>query len=64
MTYNVIFNIAKLEKIKDMIEKTETISNLCNYDEQASELLDQLYEAYNEVSDGLGAYLKMPHILN
>jgi len=64
MTYNIIFNLAKLERIKDMIEKTETISNLYNYDEKASELLERLYEAHSKVSNGLVTYLKMPHILN
>jgi len=64
MTHDLIQALSKLDEIAIMINKTETVSNLCAYDKDTSQILETLYELHSAISDAVEKYFELPHIQN
>lgn len=54
----------RMERVRRIIERTETVSNLLAYDADVSDILEQMYEHSDEINWELTYYFHQEHILN
>lgn len=67
MTYNIetlFILLMRMERVRRIIERTETVSNLLAYDADVSDILEQMYEHSDEIKWELTHYFDQEHILN
>ena len=60
----LILTLMRLERIKHMIDKTETVSNLCAYDGDISEMLCSLHSVKDDLEYEVFSYFEQPHLMN
>ena len=67
MTYNIetlFMLLMRKERVRRIIERTETVSNLLAYDVDISDMLEQMYEYSDDITLELCEYLNQPQIRN
>ena len=67
MTYNIetlFLLLMRMERINKIISRTETVSDLFIYDEDMTDILEQMYEHSEEIEEEFSLYFNQDHIQN